>query len=96
MAKAAASKVRAKADSEDEEADDADDFGDDSVMSSTPPNAKKAKKAPAPKKGGAKPLADVANEAFGTDGTAEPSEETSAADKYQKVGSCQPHSLTCA
>lgn len=84
-AKAVASKKRAKADSEDEGSDNDDGFGGDSVMSSTPPDAKKAKKAPGPKKGGAKPLADVANESFGTDGTVEPSKETGAADKYQKV-----------
>jgi DNA topoisomerase-2 len=65
--------------------DNDDDFGDNSVMSSTPPNAKKAKKAPGPKKGGAKPLADVANESFGVDGADEPSKETGVADKYQKV-----------
>jgi DNA topoisomerase-2 len=57
------------------------------VLSSTPPNAKKPKKAPAPKKGSSKPLADVANESFGADGADEggPSKATGAADKYQKV-----------
>lgn len=83
-----ASKKRAKPDSEDEDPDDDnDDVGDDSVLSSTPPNAKKAKKAPGPKKGASKPLADVSNESVGADGANEPAPSKSfgAADKYQKV-----------
>ncbi|KAL1966208.1 hypothetical protein VTN77DRAFT_4760 [Rasamsonia byssochlamydoides] len=83
-----ASKKRAKADSEDEVSDDDNDnFDDDSVLSSTPPNAKKAKKAPGPKKGGSKPLADVSNESVGADGADEPEppKQTGAADKYQKL-----------
>lgn len=58
-------------------------------MSTTPPSKPKPKKAPA-KKAGSKPLADVANESFGLDGSEEledskPSKSTGAADKYQKV-----------
>ncbi|KAH8689414.1 DNA topoisomerase II [Talaromyces proteolyticus] len=84
---AKATKKKAKADSEDELSDNNDNF-EDSVMSSTPPNAK-PKKAPA-KKAGAKPLADVANESFGLDGaddveSTKPSKSTGAADKYQKL-----------
>ncbi|KAL2009643.1 hypothetical protein VTN00DRAFT_5450 [Thermoascus crustaceus] len=84
--KTTASKKRSKPDSDDESNDDNDKFDDDSLLSSTPP--KKAKKGPAPKKGGSKPLADVANESFVTDGAneAQPSEKTgSSSDKYEKL-----------
>ncbi|CRG90833.1 DNA topoisomerase II [Talaromyces islandicus] len=81
---AKATKKKAKAGSEDELSDDDDNF-EDSVMSSTPPNAKKPKKAPA-KKAGSKPLADVANESFADEvESTEPSKDTGAADKYQKL-----------
>ena len=56
-----------------------DDF--DSALSQTPP--KKAKKPPAPKKGGSKPLADVENESVGNEG--EPSKDSNSSEKYQKV-----------
>jgi len=85
--KSTATKKRSKPDSDDDESNDDDDkFDDDSELSSTPP--KKAKKGPGPKKGGSKPLADVSNESFGTDGTkeAQPAETTSASDRYEKVG----------
>lgn len=89
---AKATKKKAKADSENEESgrDDIDDFID-SVMSTTPPNKAKPKKAPA-KKAGSKPLADVANESFALDSADEaemskPPKSTGAGDKYQKVRS---------
>lgn len=90
-AKSAASKKRAKPDSENELSDgDGDGNGaeDDDLLSSTPPSAaKKAKKAPAAKKAASKPLANVANESFGADGTdeARSSKEQGASEKYQKV-----------
>ncbi|KAJ9299821.1 hypothetical protein DTO271G3_2705 [Paecilomyces variotii] len=90
-AKSAASKKRAKPDSENELSDgDGDGNGaeDDDLLSSTPPSAaKKAKKAPAAKKAASKPLANVANESFGTDGAdeARPSKEQGASEKYQKL-----------
>lgn len=52
---------------------------DDSVLSHTPPQ--KTKKAPASKKGGPKPLADLENEA---DGAEEP-KESNATEKYQRA-----------
>jgi DNA topoisomerase-2 len=56
---------------------------DDSSLSQTPP--KKVKKAPASKKGGSKPLADVENESFGGDVGDQPAKSTNASEKYQKV-----------
>ncbi|PLB50056.1 type II DNA topoisomerase [Aspergillus steynii IBT 23096] len=82
-AKAPASKKRAKADSEDELSDGNNMSDDDSMLSHTPP--KKAKTAPAAKRAGSKPLADVENESFTGEGAEEPSKEASASDKYQKL-----------
>lgn len=81
--KKAAAKKKAKADSEDETSDVhmSDDDGD-SLLSQTPP---KAKKAAAPKRAGSKPLADVENESFGGDAAADAPGEGSVADKYRKV-----------
>lgn len=86
--KAAASKKSAKPDSDDDDdddddmsdggLDDDDDF-DDASLSHTPP--KKTKKAPAPKKSGSQPLADVENESIGNDGQ----KDSNVSEKYQKV-----------
>lgn len=54
---------------------------DDSLLSHTPP---KAKKAAAPKRAGSKPLADVENESHGDGATEAPSKGNSG-DKFQKV-----------
>ncbi|KAJ5379735.1 DNA topoisomerase 2 [Penicillium cataractarum] len=83
-AKTAAAKKKAKADTEDEMSDaHMSDDDADSLLSQTPP---KAKKAAAPKRAGSKPLADVENESFGGDGTSEPPKEKgSASEKYQKL-----------
>lgn len=86
-AKSAPAKKKAKADSEDEMSDahmsgDDDDDGD-SLLSHTPP---KAKKASAPKRAGSKPLADVENESFGGEGASEAAGKNgNASEKYQKV-----------
>ncbi len=80
----AAAKKKVKADSDDEMSDvHMSDEDADSLLSQTPPKAKKA--APS-KRAGSKPLADVENESFGGDATSEaPKEKTSASEKYQKV-----------
>lgn len=80
----AAPKKKAKADSDDEMSDvHMSDDDADSLLSQTPP---KAKKAAATKRAGSKPLADVENESFGGDATSEaPKEKGSASEKYQKV-----------
>lgn len=59
-------KKRAKADSDAENTDvDMDSLNDDSLLSNTPPSAKKQKKAPVAKKAKtAKPLTEVENESF--------------------------------
>ncbi|KGO74230.1 DNA topoisomerase II, eukaryotic-type [Penicillium italicum] len=81
-AKAAATKKKAKADSEDE-VSDIQISDDDSLLSHTPP---KAKKTPAPKRAGSKPLADVENESHGGDVAADSTSKTgNASDKYQKL-----------
>ncbi|OKO90321.1 DNA topoisomerase 2 [Penicillium subrubescens] len=82
--KKAAAKKKAKADSEDEVSDvHMSDDDADSLLSQTPP---KAKKAAAPKRAGSKqPLADVENESFGGDAAGEAPEEGSVADKYRKL-----------
>ncbi|KAL4914983.1 DNA topoisomerase [Aspergillus aurantiobrunneus] len=79
---AAKGKKKAKAASEDEMSDNDDPFGDDSVLSQTPP--KKAQAAAATKKGGSKPLADVENESFSVDGD-DTSKEVKASDKYKML-----------
>jgi len=96
--KAGASKKRAKAKSDEENSDvDMDDgLGsdhDDSLLSNTPPNSKKQKKAPGPKKSSGKPLAVIDNEAFELDGTDEPEPAPkpqskaagTATERFQKV-----------
>jgi DNA topoisomerase-2 len=82
--KTAAAKKKAKADSEDEMSDvHMSDDDADSLLSQTPP---KAKKAAATKRAGSKPLADVENESFGGDATSEtPKQKGGASEKYQKV-----------
>ncbi|KAI0409549.1 DNA topoisomerase [Xylaria palmicola] len=78
----AASKKRAKPDS------DSDEDAADSILSHTPPSAKKQKKAPAPKKSSGKPLAEVENESIGLDGASEPKPKgkaKTATETYQKL-----------
>jgi DNA topoisomerase-2 len=79
-----AAKKKAKADSEDEISDVHMSDGDgDSLLSQTPP---KAKKAAAPKRAGSKPLADVENESFGGDASLDiPEEKGGVSEKYRKV-----------
>ena len=88
-AKPAASKKRAKPDTEDEDSgpDEPSLNNDDSVLSGTPPSAKKQKKAPAIKKAAAKPLQEVENEAMGYDGAEEPKAKkgSKSTETYQKV-----------
>lgn len=75
-----------------------DSIDDDSLLSNTPPNAKRQKKAPAPKKSSGKPLQPIDNESYGLDGAngsedeepkskpkPKPSKAGSATDQYQKV-----------
>lgn len=84
-AKSAPAKKKAKADSEDEMSDAQMSDDGDSVLSHTPP---KAKKAAASKRAGSKPLADVENESFAGEGTSEaPGKNGNTSDKYQKVSS---------
>lgn len=81
-AKSAPAKKKAKVDSEDDMSDPVSDDDQDSLLSHTPP---KAKKASAPKRAGSKPLADVENESFGGDSSSAPNKNANASDKYQKV-----------
>ena len=65
--KPGAPKKRAKEDSENESEDDSFSRAsahDDTLLSNTPPSNKKPKKAPAPKKMGAKPLREIENDAI--------------------------------
>lgn len=56
---------------------------DDSLLSHTPP---KAKKTAAPKRAGSKPLGDLENESHGGDAATDSTSKTgNASDKYQKV-----------
>ncbi|KAL9044350.1 MAG: hypothetical protein Q9214_002506, partial [Letrouitia sp. 1 TL-2023] len=88
--KATTSKKRPKPDTEDEDsALDVASIRDASVLSSTPPEAKKRKKAPAPKKKAtsAKALQEVQNESLGYDGIEEekPKKGSKATETYQKL-----------
>ncbi|KAE8447791.1 DNA topoisomerase 2 [Mollisiaceae sp. DMI_Dod_QoI] len=83
-----APKKRSKPDSDDEdEPSDLDSMQDGSVLSNTPPSAKKQKKAPAPKKSSGKPLQDIANESMNLDGAREmkPMKKKDATEQYQKL-----------
>ena len=95
-AKPAASKKRPKPDTDDENSDPEDpSLHDDSLLSVTPPSAKKQKIAPGPKKMGAKPLREVENEAIAEaieasmiyDGSDEPKpkKKSKATETYQKL-----------
>lgn len=77
----AAPKKRAKPIS-DEENTDHESLEDDSLLSNTPPSAKRMKKAPAPKKSTGKPLQPIDNESFGGDGAASARPKT---EEYEKV-----------
>ena len=94
-AKVAASKKRPKPDSDGEDSDSSNPpLRDESLLSATPPSAKKQKKAPAPKKAGGKPLQELENEAVNLDGTGDPKPKkgTGSSDQYQKVGTALlPH-----
>ena len=85
--KATASKKRAKPDTEDEgSASEAGSLHDDTLLSATPPSAKKQKKDVVPKKKAGKPLQPLENEAISFDGVAEPkSKKRGNAEQYQKV-----------
>ncbi len=85
-----ASKKRPKPDSDDEAPpSDIESMHDDaSLLSNTPPSSKKQKKAPAVKKGGGKPLQDIANESMNLDGPSDPKpkgKKKDATDQYQKL-----------
>jgi DNA topoisomerase II len=82
------SKKRSKPDSEDEASSIIDPaFDDESLLSHTPPKAKKPKTAPAPAKSTKKPLADVVNEAMAVDGTMEdkPKKGKRVSEQYQMI-----------
>ena len=88
-------KKRPKPDTEDED-EDRPSLHDDSLLSATPPSAKKPRKAPGPKRTGAKPLRDIENEAINEaidasmvmDGSpdAKPKKGSKSTEQYQKVG----------
>ncbi|KAK5134560.1 DNA topoisomerase 2 [Meristemomyces frigidus] len=83
---------RAKPDSDDEnETDAVVSVNDDSLLSNTPPSAKKQKKAPAPRKTASKPLAALENESFNFEVAADEKSKPKAQKKggateqYQKL-----------
>jgi DNA topoisomerase-2 len=85
----AAPKKRAKPDSDIENSDDdMQSMHDDTLLSDTPPSAKKQKKAPAPKKGASQPLAELENDSYAVDGAEDPKPKAAkkgATDQYQKL-----------
>nr|POF15379.1 dna topoisomerase 2 [Quercus suber] len=87
----AAPKKRTKPESDAENSDvDLDAIGDASLLSNTPPSAKRQKKAPAPKKAASKPLAENTNESFIMDVSADAmpkpqKQKNNATDRYQKL-----------
>ncbi|KAG8528188.1 DNA topoisomerase 2 [Bacidia gigantensis] len=86
------SKKRPKSDSENEDEDEPS-LSDASILSTTPPKAKKARKAVEPKKMGSKPLQEIENEAINeainasmVDGSpAKPKKGSKSTDQYQKL-----------
>ncbi|KAL8842895.1 MAG: hypothetical protein Q9170_000299 [Blastenia crenularia] len=85
--KPTASRKRPKPETEDEESDPEPSLHDDTILSNTPPSAKKLKKAPVPKKKSTKPLQESQNEAMGLDGTdeAKPKKGSKSTETYQKL-----------
>lgn len=89
VGKANASRKR-KQDKEDEESpSEGPSVHDDSLLSVTPPSAKKQKKGPAPKKSAGKPLQEIENEAMAPNSPSavKATKGSKATDQYQKVGS---------
>ena len=87
-------KKRARPSSDNENSDNeraSASLHDDSLLSNTPPSAKKQKKAPVAKKAAAEPLQEVENESMGMDGTTEPKKRApaNATDRYQKLTQLQ-------
>nr|OQO22558.1 DNA topoisomerase 2 [Rachicladosporium sp. CCFEE 5018] len=82
------SKKRAQPDSDDENSDHDDpSLNDDSLLSNTPPSAKKQKKAPVTKKA-SKPLMEIENESNGYDGAdtkVSAGKKGTSSDQYQKL-----------
>jgi len=72
---------------------DHDSFNDHSLLSNTPPSAKKQKKLPGPKKSSGNPLASIENESFAAMDEDAPAPKpkakakgsNDASDKYQKI-----------
>ena len=102
-------KKRQKPDTEDEDSEGGPSIHDDSLLSNTPPSAKRPKKAPGPKRMGAKPLREVENEAIAEaidaslvmDGVDEPKAKkgSKSTETYQKVSKpcwtdCEASKLT--
>ena len=86
MTKVAASKKR-KQDAEDGDSpSEGPSIHDDSLLSVTPPGAKKQKKGPAPKKSSGKPLQEIENEAMASTSPSKAKKSSKATDQYQKVG----------
>lgn len=86
--KAIASKKRPKPESDEENVlGNSDSANDDSLLSHTPPSAKKQKTAPVMKKSAGTALQPVENESFGYDGTLDTKAKKAgnASEQYQKV-----------
>ena len=89
-----ASRKRAKPDTEDEDSGpDNVSLHDDSLLSVTPPSAKKQKKATVSKKTGGRPLRELENEAMALDGSSDPQAKkgSGATEQYQKVNKLSPN-----
>lgn len=86
--KSAITKKRPKPDTEDEGlSPESPSQHDDSVLSMTPPSAKKQKRAPVTKKSGVNPLQENENEAFTVDGAGDAKSKKGPkhTEQYQKV-----------
>ncbi|KAI4120325.1 MAG: hypothetical protein LQ341_007557, partial [Variospora aurantia] len=84
--KSAPSKKRPMPETEDDESGSEPAINDDSILSNTPPSAKKQKKKHLTEKTAAKPLQEVENEATGFDGAeeAKPKKGSKSTETYQK------------
>ncbi|KAI9710070.1 MAG: DNA topoisomerase 2 [Chrysothrix sp. TS-e1954] len=83
------SKKRVKPESDDENSERISVSPDDdaSLLSNTPPSAKRQKKLPGPKKSSGKPLQPINNESYGFDGTTDqpPAAKAKKTEQYQKL-----------
>lgn len=82
-------RLAASRDNENDTEPDKQNFNDESLLSNTPPSAKRQKQAPTTKKSNGKPFKPIENESFGLDGAVDEKPKLkkggASSEQYQKV-----------